>query len=520
MGFLSDTVAEALRDRTGWVLLLLVLVSLVVRLTPRVDRSLLRAPWLLMMVHLLLLPAVGLVAQLQPDTRDEVHLVALAMALLTAINAATVLVFGVALPWVGLRLSRIFQDVATAVAWVVAIFTLLSRAGFNVSGIVATSAVLTAVIGFSLKDTLGNVIGGLALHTDKSISIGDWIKVGDVVGRVIEIRWRYTAVETRNWETLIVPNGVITTEKVLVLGRRRGQPLQWRRWVWFNVDYRFSPELVVRAVEEALNDAAIENVARDPAPHCILMDLHESFGRYAARYWLTDLFRDDGTDSVVRRRIYFALERAGIPLSMARQELFLHDEEKRRQQLQEEEQARRYRALSRIDLFKPLEEEDRRFLAERLHYAPFAPNEVLTHQGAAGHWLYLVIDGEASARVAADGSLEKEVARLHPGDFFGEMALLTGAPRTATVVALTPVEAYRLDADAFREIIQGRPSIAEPVAEILARRRLELDAVRGDLDQEAHRRRLAAAKIDLLGKIRDFFKLSASAEGSLRRAAR
>ncbi|HXY41964.1 MAG TPA: hypothetical protein VEQ10_19970, partial [Vicinamibacteria bacterium] len=167
MGFLSDTVAEALRDRTGWVLLLLVLVSLVVRLTPRVDRSLLRAPWLLMMVHLLLLPAVGLVAQLQPDTRDEVHLVALAMALLTAINAATVLVFGVALPWVGLRLSRIFQDVATAVAWVVAIFTLLSRAGFNVSGIVATSAVLTAVIGFSLKDTLGNVIGGLALHTDK-----------------------------------------------------------------------------------------------------------------------------------------------------------------------------------------------------------------------------------------------------------------------------------------------------------------------------------------------------------------
>ncbi|HVO09119.1 MAG TPA: mechanosensitive ion channel family protein [Vicinamibacteria bacterium] len=519
MGFLSDTLAEGLTDGTGWVLLLLVVVSLAVRLTPGSDRSLLRAPWLLMALHLLLVPAAGLLALLQAATRDEVHLAALALALLSAINASTVLVFGVALPWVGLRLSRIFQDVATAVASVIAIFSLLSRAGFNVSGIVATSAVLTAVIGFSLKDTLGNVIGGLALHTDKSISIGDWIKVGDVAGRVVEIRWRYTAVETRNWETLIVPNGVITGEKVLVLGRRRGKPQQWRRWVWFNVDYRFSPELVIAAVDQALNDAPIENVAADPVPHCVLMDLHESFGRYAARYWLTDLFRDDPTDSVVRRRIYFALERAGIPLSMARQELFLHDEEKRRRQLEADEQARRYRAVSRIDLFRPLEEEDRRFLAERLHYAPFAPNEVLTHQGAAGHWLYLVVDGEASARVAADGSLEKEVARLHPGDFFGEMALLTGAPRTATVVAVTPVEAYRLDAEAFREIIHRRPSIAEPVAEILARRRLELDAVRGDLDQEAHRRRLAAAKVDLLGKIRDFFKLSASPEDGLRRAA-
>jgi len=518
MGFLSETLAEAQRDRTGWVLLLLLLVSLAVRLTPRIERSLLRAPWRLMVIHLLLLPTAGLLAQLQASTRAEVHLAALLMALLTAINAATVLVFGVVLPWVGLRLSRIFQDVATAVASVIAIFSLLSQAGFNVSGIVATSAVLTAVIGFSLKDTLGNVIGGLALHTDKSISIGDWIKVGDVVGRVVDIRWRYTAVETRNWETLIVPNGVITSEKVLVLGRRRGQPLQWRRWVWFNVDYRFSPEQVIRAVEKALQETSIEGVAADPAAHCILMDLHESFGRYAARYWLTDLFRDDGTDSVVRRRIYFALQRAGIPLSMARQELFLHDEEKRQQQLETEEQARRYRALSRIDLLKPLEEEDRLFLAERLKYAPFAPGEVVTHQGSQGHWLYLVIEGEASARVAADGSLEKEVARLHPGDFFGEMALLTGAPRSATVVAVTAVELYRLDADAFRQIIQRRPAIAEPVAELLARRRLELDAVRDDLDHEAHRRRLAAAKVDLLGKIRDFFKLS-TAEDGVRRGA-
>ena len=138
-----------------------------------------------------------------------------------------------------------------------AVFSLASRAGFNVSGLIATSAVLTAVIGLALKDTLGNVIGGLSLQTDRSIHLGDWIKVGDVEGRVVDIRWRYTAVETRNGETLIVPNGVLTTEKVMVLGRRQGAPLQWRRWVHFNVDLRQSPPEVVRVVTEAIVHAPI-----------------------------------------------------------------------------------------------------------------------------------------------------------------------------------------------------------------------------------------------------------------------
>ena len=365
---------------------------------------------------------------------------------------------------------------------------------------------LTAVIGLALRDTLGNVIGGLSLQTDRSIQLGDWIKVGDVEGRVVDIRWRYTAVETRNGETLIVPNGVLTTEKVMVLGRRQGAPREWRRWVHFNVDLRQSPSEVVRVVTEAIVDAHIPGVAAEPAPDCLFRDVQQSFARYAVRYWLTDLERDLATDSVVLTRAYFALQRAGIALAVPEHAVLLTEQsDERAAGLRRTDLARRRLALDRVEVLRPLGDEDRDTLAGRLHFAPFARGEMLTRQGEPGDWLYLITAGEVSVRVAVDGGLEQEVAQLGPGDFVGEMSLMTGERRSATVVASTGVECYRLDKEAFQDVLRQRPAIAEPVAEVLARRRVELTAVRENLDHEVMTRRVAAAQVDLLRRIRDFF---------------
>jgi small-conductance mechanosensitive channel/CRP-like cAMP-binding protein len=527
MTFWSTVAAEVFHDLTAWILAALVVVALLTRLrvsqpapagglAPPVpvggighEERLLRAPLVLFGLHLVAVAAAGTLKWVGSDAYRDVNLLARVFGAICIIQLAAVAVFVVFLPRVGFETSRIMRDVMVLVASLVALFSIASRAGLNLSGLIATSAVLTAVIGFGLKDTLGNVIGGLSLQTDKSINIGDWIKVGDVVGRVVDVRWRYTAVETRNWETLIVPNGVLTTEKVMVLGRRRGQPIQWRRWVWFNVDFRTSPAEVSRVVLEALTQAPILHVAAEPPPHVVLMDLHESYARYAARYWLTELAFDDGTDSVVRNRVYFALRRAGIPFSMPAHAVFLTEEsEERAEHKDREELERRAGALERVDLFRPLTDDDRQQLARSLFYAPFVTGEVLTRQGAEAHWLYLILKGEVSVHVRSDEGLEKEVARLGAGDFFGEMSLMTGAARSATVVAVTPVECYRLDKAAFQQIIRERPAIAEPVADILARRRTELIAVRENLDQEAQRRHFAAARSDLLGRIRDFFGLS------------
>src|SRR5690606_11209689 len=171
--------------------------------------------------------------------------------------------------------------------------------------------------------TLGNVLGGLALQTDESIQVDDWIKVGEVNGRVVDIRWRYTAIETRNGETVLLPNGVLLKNQVMVLGRRKGKPRAWRRWIFFHVDYRHPPPEVLACVEAAVRTGDIPAVAKDPPPNVVLMDLGESWGRYAVRYWLTDLANDDPTDGLVRQRVFFALQRAGMRLALPKHAVYL-----------------------------------------------------------------------------------------------------------------------------------------------------------------------------------------------------
>src|SRR5262249_21541454 len=323
-----------------------------------------------------------------------------------------------------------------------------------------------------------------------------------------EIRWRYTAIETRNWETVIIPNGMLMKGQVVVEGRRDGQPMQLRRWVWFNVDFRFEPNDVIRAVNEALVAAPIERVAATPAAHCILMELHESYGRYAVRYWLADMAVDAPTDSVIRTRIFSALKRAGIPLSMPAHAVFLtEDSAARKEEKSQKDRERRHAALAHVELFDALDAESRDRLADGLRHAPFARGEAMTRQGAEGDWLYMIVEGQASVRVSQDG-VEKEVARLAPGTLFGEMSLMTGARRTATVVAATDVECYCLDKAAFQDILRARPELAEGMAAILAKRHAGLAAAKEGLDAEARERRLAEDKRDILHKMRAFFGLA------------
>jgi len=187
------------------------------------------------------------------------------------------------LPRLDLRTPRILQDVAIAGTGIVALLLVASRSGLEITGLVATSAVITAVVALSLQDTLGNVLGGLALQTDESIQVDDWIKVGDVNGRVVDIRWRYTAVETRNGETVLIPNSVLLKNQVMVLGRRRGRPRQWRRWVFFQVDYRHPPpypppDLVLREIRGDREQPGGE-LRTPPVIPPVRVDPHEHFLR-------------------------------------------------------------------------------------------------------------------------------------------------------------------------------------------------------------------------------------------------
>jgi small-conductance mechanosensitive channel/CRP-like cAMP-binding protein len=497
-----------------WVALGLVASAFILSALVPAERVRIRTAVLLFIVSAFgLFAAASLLAQgfdpLQSSAYRWVRWAALFLESVAIINLASVFVFEVALDAVRLKPPRILRDLLVALTFIVVAITLLSRSGVNLTGLITASALITAAIGFSLQDTLGNVMGGMALQMERTIGVGDWVRVDQHEGQVKEIRWRQTSIETRNWDTVVIPNSALMKGQVVLLGRRVGAPRQHRQWVYFNVDFRFEPTKVIDTVTAALNAEPIPNIAREPAPHCLMFDFKDSFATYAARYWLTDLALTDPTDSVVRTRIYAALNRAGIPLSIPARSLFITEEDDaRRRRKQEEEITERVAALQHVELFTPLTDAELCEMAKRLSVAPFVRGEALTRQGAAAHWLYIMTKGDVEVRVTVDGSqLTKHVATLHAGDFFGEMGMMTGEPRAATVVAQTDVECYRLDKEAFQNILHSRPELAEDLSHILARRRVELEAIREGLNEEAKRQRMSHTQGDFLRRIRKFFTL-------------
>ncbi len=427
------------------------------------------------------------------------------------VKLSSIILFDVILCFTPLSPPQVLRDLMVAGGYMGAIGWVLSRHGVTLSSLVATSAVMTGVIVFSLQDSLSNILGGLVLQIDQSFAVGDWVKIEKTAGKVKEITWRHVAIETRDWDTVIIPNSVLIKSQVLIQGQRAGKPIQERRWVYFNVDFRVAPNEVIRVVTDALVTEPVEGSAIDPPPNVVLMDFKESYCSYAARYWLTDLASDAPTDSLVRTRVYLALQRAAIPLSVPALTAFVEQRDQEREKLHHEHEiSRRLSALdlAKVELFQEMNEAERSTLAEHLRYAPFMKGELMTRQGAEAHWLYILTKGSGEVFVSTDAGIHKSVAILHAGDFFGEMSLLTGEPRSASLKALEDSECYRLDRKAFDQILHGRPQIAHYLSELLARRKVEIEAVRHDLDAAARAALMKGQQESIFAKIHKLFGLA------------
>lgn len=424
------------------------------------------------------------------------------------IRLTGLLVFRAILPRLAVTAPRLLEDIIVIAGYVTWALFQLAHAGLDLSSIVTTSAVITAVIAFAMQDTLGNILGGLALQLDSSFEIGDWVRIDDVSGQVADIRWRYTAIRTRNGETVVIPNSLLMKGKVWVVGDRDSANPHWRRIVHFNVGYVAQPARVIAAIEQALREAEIPHMAHEPAPNCVLLDFGPGYGYYALRYWLTNPALDDPTDSAVRAHIYAAVKRAGWRLALPEELHHLIKENTAfRAETKNRELQRRIDALRSIPLFAEMSEEECRRIAEHLVYAPFARGDTLTKQGAVAHWLYAIIGGEAEVVVETPGGSRQHLARLGPGDFFGEMGMLTGEPRTATVVATTDMECYRLDKAGFEEIIRERPAIAEEISSVLAVRVEQRETVLLQSHEQRNAGGPAGLHSAIVGKIKAFFNL-------------
>ena len=495
----------------AWLVGLFVAVVLTAALVNRVRPQHKRRIRRILVTYALYAVAVGLVVIF--DTIDRPTWaksidggVELLQAYLLVMVAAT-LVFSVTMPALGAELPLIASDLIVGLGIVASTLVVLGRHGMNPTNALVSGAVISAVLAISLQSTLGNILGGIALQLDGSIRAGDWIQFDQArVGRVREVRWRHTVVETRDFSTIIVPNAQLLAQSITILGKRDGVEVPQRLGVRFHVDYRYAPASITQIVTDALRASPIENVTHDPAPiaHCVDLarDSGESYATYIARYSIVDLALEDATASRVRARVYAALEREGVRLSVPAVIALTEPTDEAVARRTTRDLETRLAAIRKVPLFADLETADLETLARGMRPATFVEGETIFRQGAVAHSLYILAAGRAEIRtnVDPDGpggepARPVSVAEVTAPNFFGERGLMTGEPRAADVIALSDCECYRLDKATFETVILAKPSLANEISQRLATRRLELEAARDGVAATAARHVTEAERI-------------------------
>ena len=333
--------------------------------------------------------------------------------------------------------------------------------------LLTTSAVSAVVIGFALQDTLGNAFAGLAIQSEKPFHVGHWIRVGDFEGRVAEVTWRATKLRTKSGNFVVVPNNIVSKEAIT----NYSEPAAPTRIdVEVGASYLTPPNAVKAAIREAIANSP--RALKTPAPDIILGAFDSSAISYRARFWIEDYERDEAARDQVRTAIYYSFARHGIEIPWPIQVQYEREwhEPGDADRIRECE-----RLLAGVDLFATLGEDQRREIASATMPRTYGDGEAIVTQGAAGSSMFVVQSGRVVVIVEPE---RREVATIERGGYFGEMSLLTGDPRSATVLAHGDTLVLEIDAGVFRTLGAATPQAVEQIAVAAATRRVELDHMR------------------------------------------
>lgn len=476
--------------------LLLVLAGLLRRMPPERRRNTL-TPAIFLVLAFLLRAFAGVVDPGPALVLEFCTALALALSIAGFFN---VIVFDLALRRA--QVPSTLRDVVQAFLFLVLALFVLRRSGVDPFSLLTTSAVLTAVIGLALQNTIANLFAGLALSIERRLTLGDWIRVGGGVGNVREIGWRATSLLTKDGNWLIVPNSQLLGSDVLNYSKPAAVT---RLTLKIPVHYRHPPGDVRRVLLESLRGAP--SVLTRPAADSFPVEFGDSAVTYALRFWISDYERSEPIEGEVRARVWYALHRAGFEIPFPVRTIVDATPTAEREAAEAaRHDAERESALAAVDLFAPLPSSDRQMLASGMRAVRFATGETIIHQGDPGSSMYVIARGRVAVLVGLDGT-QREVATLGPGEFFGEMSLVTGEPRQATCVARDEVDCWLLGHDSVHRILAARPELAGELSSILTTRSEELEDEREDLSDELRGRRTEVRRGALLQRIRTFFQL-------------
>jgi small-conductance mechanosensitive channel/CRP-like cAMP-binding protein len=506
---MDDLLREFLKGHAplglGALITAIILLLVTRSLLPKRDRRILRMPMFFIFVDMVAF-SLGLFLPGESRLKGALAFIEMFALLLAFGRLIGVLVIEV----LGRKLERpvpaILRDIAQGLLYLFLLLGALRAIGFDPGSILTTGAVVTAVIGLSLQETLGNLVAGLAIQMQRPFNVGDWVQLdpdSKRIGRVIEINWRATTVITSEDVEMIVPNGMLA--KVPIVNYTR-PTTRSRRTILVQVSYDVPP----RRAQAVILDAVVNTpgVLANPAPCVLTNDFADSGIEYLVRFFTDDFLNRDAVDSDVRDRIFYALHRAGFEIPFPHRTLHVHQvSEESRAREDEGRIAKREKALRGVDVLAVVDPAMLRKLAALTTTRLFSPGETIVRQGDDADELYIIERGTVAVLIEAKGKETSEVTRLGPGMFFGEMALMTGEKRQATVRAVTECELMVIGHDAFHETLAASPNMVNQLSHVLAERQIMLDEHAETLSAGDLEREMNLKSIQFIDRIKKFFEL-------------
>jgi small-conductance mechanosensitive channel/CRP-like cAMP-binding protein len=362
-------------------------------------------------------------------------------------------------------IRNIFTIVAFTILFLIAFTFLFPEV--NLGALFTTSAIFGVILGLALQDTLGNFFAGISLQADRPFQVGDVITVGAQrhTGVVEEISWRAIKIRTFTNHVVLIANSTAAREPIEVSPRGNLNA----RIVMFNTLYTDSPAKTIHVVREAVREA--DNVSERVAPIVRIRNLGDNGVDYEVKYWLEDYAKYNDTDALIRQRIWYAFRRAGLNFAYPTRTLFV--ERHKGAAVRDGDGGAIVERLSAVDIFAPLSADEITMLAQAAVSHVFAPSETVIRAGEPGSSMFVVHKGRVRVQVSDNGRA-RTVATLSEGDFFGEMALFTGEPRTANVLALEETEVLEIGHAAMKRVFDTNPDLVESLSFIMAERRQSL----------------------------------------------
>jgi small-conductance mechanosensitive channel/CRP-like cAMP-binding protein len=452
---------------SGLLLALLALYRLLRRYTPIRELRLLYFGATLLSAALVLLDGEGL---LPPGLLRSTLMASLIVAWGYIIfDLAEGLLLGRAARRGGIPISRLVRDILRAAA-LIALILLVVNQIFDVplSSLVISSTVASAVVGLALQDLLRDVIAGIALQTERPYGPDDWIEVDGQIGKVLEMSWRATRLVTVDNTHVIVPN--TTLAQARISNYSLISPLQA-----LHVQILVSPQHPPTLVKEALTSAALaaEGVLSEPRPGVRLIAYGEYSVTYDIKFWMHGFDRYIETRDAVMTSAWYYLQRANIRQPTPLREIFLHQAASALPDDQRGQQVAGFAAtLRRVEIFSVLTDDELHALAARVEQRIYCVGEVLARQGDHDDALFAIKSGHVRVEVVATAGMPPIVVNtLGPGEVFGELALLTGAARGATVVAEGDIEALVVHREAIAPLLAQNPALPEQLGAVFERRK-------------------------------------------------